>query len=115
CIQCFRLVLQHCNPDARLFFGRTILHDVIGLCGRDSRTDGVVFATAVLDAGGSLNLRDDLLKSTPLGWACRWGLVELVKLFLERGADPLEADAERWARPRAWAGKMKHEAILALL
>jgi len=30
-------------------------------------------------------------------WACRWGRIELVSLYLERGADALEADAERWA------------------
>jgi hypothetical protein len=114
-IECYRFVLPYCNPDARLFFGRTILHDVAGIHGRDNKGDGVAFAKAVLDAGGSLNIRDDLLKSTPLGWACRWGLVELVKLFLDRSADPVEADAEPWATPRAWAEKRRHAAVLALL
>ena len=55
-----------------------------------------------------------MLKSTPLGWACRWGRVELVTLFIERGADVIEADAEPWA-PRAWAQKRGHAEILALL
>ena len=32
-----------------------------------------------------------------------WGRVEMVKLFLARGADPVEADATPWATPRAWA------------
>ena len=32
-----------------------------------------------------------------LGWACRWGRIELVKLLLDRGADPVEAEAEPWA------------------
>jgi hypothetical protein len=36
-----------------------------------------------------------------------------VKLLLERGADPLEADAEPWATPRAWAEKMGYQAIIA--
>ena len=49
---------------------------------------GVQLATILLDAGARLDVRDDLLKSTPLGWACRWGRVEMVKLFLARGADP---------------------------
>jgi hypothetical protein len=49
------------------------------------------------------------------GWACRWGLIDLVKLFLDRGADPVELDAEPWATPRAWAGKRNHSAVLALL
>src|SRR5262249_5793644 len=75
----------------------------------------VGFATALLDAGARLDIRDNLLNSTPLGWACRWGRVELVKLLLERGADPVEADAEPWATPRAWAEKMGHDTVLALL
>jgi hypothetical protein len=41
--------------------------------------------------------------------------VELVKLLPERGADPIEADAERWATPRAWAEKMNHDHVLAEL
>jgi ankyrin repeat protein len=69
----------------------------------------------ILDAGGRLDFRDHILKSTPLGWACRWGREELVKLFLARGADPIEADAEPWASPRAWAEKMGRVDVLALL
>jgi hypothetical protein len=38
-----------------------------------------------------------------------------VKLFLARGADPIEADAEPWATPRAWAERMNHAHILAVL
>src|ERR1700687_4084165 len=59
--------------------------------------------------------RDDILKSTPLGWACRWGRIELVKLLLERGADSVEADAEPWATPRAWAERMGTDDLLSML
>jgi len=38
-----------------------------------------------------------------------------VKLFLERGADPHEQDAEPWATPRAWAARMGHGEVLACL
>ena len=41
--------------------------------------------------------------------------MELITLLLERGADPIEADAEPWATPRAWAEKMKHDDVLAVL
>jgi ankyrin repeat protein len=75
----------------------------------------VAFATAALDAGARMDLRDDLLKSTPLGWACRWGREDQVRLFLERGADPTEKDAEPWATPLAWAEKKGHTPIAALL
>jgi hypothetical protein len=40
------------------------------------------------------------------------GPPELVALFLERGADPVEADTEPWATPRAWAEKMKHAVVM---
>jgi len=62
-----------------------------------------------------LDLRDDLLKSTPLGWACRWGRRKLVELFIQRGAPVDEPDAEPWATPKAWAAKMEHETILDIL
>jgi hypothetical protein len=39
----------------------------------------------------------------------------MVKLFLARGADPVEADTEPWATPRAWAEKMRRSVILELL
>ncbi len=72
-------------------------------------------ATMLLDAGASLAIRDVLLRSTPLGWACRWGRIELARLYLERGADPVEADAEPWATPLAWATKRGHRDIVQLL
>jgi ankyrin repeat protein len=69
----------------------------------------------LIDHGASLFLRDDLLKSTPLGWACRWGQTELVELLKARGAPVIEADAEPWATPVAWARKMNHSALIPLL
>jgi ankyrin repeat protein len=110
--ECFRLILARCGPHVRNpEHGETMLHETVS---RDHGV-GVQLATILLDAGARLDVRDDLLKSTPLGWACRWGRVEMVKLFLERGADPVKADAEPWARPRAWAEKMEHPEIVALL
>ena len=96
-------------------FGLTILHSIAGSREHLTANDRQAFATLILDSGARLDLRDNVLKSTPLGWACRWGRRELVSLFLERGADPIEADAERWATPRAWAEKMGREEILEIL
>jgi ankyrin repeat protein len=50
-----------------------------------------------------------------LGWACRWGRAEVAKVLVEQGADPVEANAEPWTRPRAWAEKMGHTGVLAVL
>lgn len=120
-LTCFRLILQHCDPNVRGRttdsggFGLTILHSISGSRDHVTAEERVGFATALLDAGARTDVRDNLLKSTPLGWACRWGRVELVKLLLERDADPIEADAEPWATPKAWAQKMGHDQVLALL
>ena len=77
--------------------------------------EAAAFASALLDAGARMDLRDDILKSTPLGWACRWGRAGVARVMLERGADPLEVDAELWAQPRAWAEKMGHGEVFTVL
>ena len=59
--------------------------------------------------------RRALLESPPRGRACRWQRPELVRLFLERGADPREAGGPDWARPIVWAEKQGHAAIIELL
>ena len=116
-LECFTLMVERAGANAPGPSGRTILHDVCAGWPRktSSAEERLAFATILLDAGARLDRREDLLKSTPLGWASRWGRTELVTLFLERGADPVEADAEPWATPRAWAEKMKHAAVLRLL
>ena len=73
------------------------------------------FARLLLDAGARLDVRDDLLRSTPLGWAVRWNRKGLVELLLEKGAPPDEPDAEDWASPFAWARKGGFKEIESLL
>jgi ankyrin repeat protein len=115
--ECFRLILERCDPSIPGKFGRTILHDLAADWPHPSpgAEERVEFASLVLARKPRLDIRDDLLKSTPLGWTCRWGRIELVKLLLDHGADPVEADAEPWTTPRAWAEKRRHDAILDLL
>jgi ankyrin repeat protein len=96
-------------------FGATPLHFAAGHHGAVSDHDRARFASMLLDHGARLDLRDHLLESTPLGWACRWGRVKLAELLLARGAPADEPDAAPWAAPAAWARKKKHEAVLALL
>jgi ankyrin repeat protein len=108
----FRLILERCDPNLRApESGQTMLHEVIA---RDHGV-GVSLATMLLDAGARTDIRDEFLKSTPLGWACRWGRVELVELLLARGADPIEAGAEPWTTPLAWAERRHHAGIASIL
>jgi ankyrin repeat protein len=115
------MILDHADPNIRGRepdqgqFGLTILHSVAGARAHMTSEERLAFATLLLDAGARLDIRDHVLKSTPLGWACRWGRLELVKLLLQRGADPVEADAEPWATPKAWAEKMGRHEVLAML
>jgi ankyrin repeat protein len=109
-LACFRLLLTRADPN-QADAGRTMLHTVVA---RGDKKH-VPFARMLLDAGARTDLRDDLLRSTALGWACRWGRVHFVKLLLDRGADPVEADAEPWATPAAWAQKSGHDEVLKVL
>ena len=112
CRASFRLILERCDPNLRAGeSGQTMLHEVIA---RDHGV-GVSLASMLLDAGARTNVRDEFLKSTPLGWACRWGRVALVQLLLARGADPIEPEAEPWATPLAWAERRHHAEIASIL
>jgi ankyrin repeat protein len=109
-LACFRLLVDRADPN-QIDSGRTILHTVVA----QGENEHVPYAEMLLNQGARIDIRDELLKSTALGWACRWGRVHFVKLLLERGADPIETDAELWATPRAWAQKMKHDNVLQVL
>jgi ankyrin repeat protein len=93
----------------------TALHFTAGRKSALPGADRARFAAMLIDHGARLDIRDDLLQSTPLGWACRWGWKELVELLIQRGAPVREKDAEAWASPEAWAQKMGHREIQALL
>jgi ankyrin repeat protein len=109
---CFTLILARCGPHHRASdHGQTMLHEAVAR----NHGVGVQLATILLDARARVDVRDKLLQSTPLGWACRWGRVDMVRLLLAHGADPVEADAESWATPRAWAERMHRPDILDLL
>jgi len=115
-LTCFRMILERCGPpNARLRGGATILHQIVVMGDHVRPEERVAFATAAIESGARFDIRDDLMNSTPLGWACRWGREDLVRLFLGRGADPVEPDAEAWATPLAWARKKSHHSIATML
>ncbi len=114
-LACFRLILGSCDVNVGGSFGRTILHEIASMGDWITGDEVAAFGRAALDAGAHLDRRDDILQSTPLGWACRWGRVQLVRLLIEHEADREESSAEPWARPRAWAQKMGHPEIMSAL
>jgi ankyrin repeat protein len=119
-VDSFRLMLT--RVDANLVGRRdeTLLHRVAsdGTCwGHEVMTpdERVEFAKILLDAGARFDARDELLRTTPLGWAARWGRLELVELYLSRGCPVDEPAAEPWASPIAWAKRYRHDSIVARL
>ena len=110
----FKLILEHgVDPDVVGGGGYTLLHHLASDYAHEETR--LIRTTLLLDAGASLDKRDPLLKSTPLGWACRWGRRSLVELYLARGVDVVERDAEPWARPVAWAMAGGHGELVELL
>ena len=74
------------DPDLPNWQLATPLHD---LCGRDSRgrphPRRIECATILLDAGATISVKDDEYCSTPLAWAARSDLPDMVELLLARG------------------------------
>jgi ankyrin repeat protein len=96
-------------------FGQTALHFAAGHHGPAGENARARFAALLLDHRARLNVRDDLLQSTPLAWACRWGRKDLAEVLVARGVDVAEPDAEPWATPQSWAKKMNRPEISRLL
>ena len=112
---CMELLLARgVDPNVSSRFGQTVLHFAAA---RPTVAESarVRFTAMLLDHGARLDVRDELLQSTPLGWACRWGRVGMAQLLIARGAAVVEAEAEPWATPRAWAVKMGHSELVAIL
>jgi ankyrin repeat protein len=110
------LLASGMDPDLPNWQRATPLHD---LSGRDSRgrphRHRLECATILLDAGASLTARDEDYRSTPLAWAARSGLADMVELLLSRGSPTSLSDDEPWATPLAWATRRGHAEIAGIL
>lgn len=101
------LIERGMNPCHMNCHHTTLLHDM-------AYTGDVKKAKLLLDSGAEIDAVDEEFRATPLGLAARFGKSDMVKLLLERGADPVKAAAE-WATPLEWARKKGHPGIEALL
>jgi len=109
-----RLLLESgMDPDLPNWQHATPLHD---LCGRDGRgrprAHRVECATIFLDAGATISAKDEDYRSTPLAWAARCNLPDMVEYLLSRGAPTNLPDDDPWATPLAWATKRGHRHIV---
>ena len=95
------------NPNHMNWRGFTLLHDM-------AHTGDVSKARLLIEHGADINRVDDEYRSTPLGYAARWGHVEIVKLLLDCGADRNKSGAT-WSTPLAWARKKNHDEVELLL
>jgi ankyrin repeat protein len=104
------------DPDLPNWQRATLLHD---LCGRDGRgrprEHRTECATILIEAGATISAKDEEYRSTPLAWAARNNLPDMVELLLDRGAPTALADDEAWATPLAWAIKRRHVRIAEML
>ena len=110
------LLARGMSPDYPTWEGATLLH---ALCSRDIRDRTMAHrtecATILLDAGATISAKDDEYRSTPLAWAARNNLPDMVELLLQRGAPANLPDDAPWATPLAWATRRGHTRIAEML
>jgi ankyrin repeat protein len=110
------LLASGMNPDLPNWQRATPLHD---LCGRDGRgrprPTRVECAKILLEAGATISAKDEEYRSTPLGWAARNDLPDMVEFLLALGAPTNLPDDEPWATPLAWAVRRRYDQIAEML
>jgi ankyrin repeat protein len=104
------------NPNTCNWQMQTMLHMV---CGPDvdgsDREANTLRARLLLDAGASINARDEEYSSTPLAWAARNNNLPMVEFLLSRGASTNLPDDKPWSTPLAWATRRGHQQIVQRL
>ncbi len=96
------------NPSRPDWLGITPLHQF-------ARQSDVENARIFLDHGADLDAHDEDIRSTPLGWAAKFGKMPMVETLLLELAEP-EAESSRmtrpWATPLAWAIRGGHDQVV---
>ena len=107
-----RVLLEHGMDSSLPNWQRvTPLHDICGRSGRGQPDPNRhELLDLFLEFGADINAVDEEYRSTPLGWAARNCLNDMVELLLARGADPSLA-GKCWATPIAWARRRGHAEI----
>ena len=108
------LLASGMNPDMPNWQGQTFLHD---LCRGKGAQAGEALAVAgiLLDAGATISAREDEYRSTPLAWAARTNMPDMVEFLLARGAPTNLPEDPPWATPLAWAERRGHVKVAGIL
>jgi ankyrin repeat protein len=115
-LEMFQILLAHgMNPDLPNWQGQTFLHDLCrggkpGQVGEALKRAGIL-----LDAGASISPREDEYRSTPLGWAARTNMPDMVEFLLAHGAPTNLQGDEPWSTPLAWAERRGHTEVTEIL
>lgn len=109
------LLASGMNPDLPDWQRRTFLHDLCSGGKHGQTPDAFERALILLDAGASISARDEEYRSTPLAWAARTNMPEMVEFLLARGAPTNLPDDPPWATPLAWAGRRRHPEVAEIL
>ncbi len=112
----FRILLDNgMSPDLPNWQRQTFLHDLCRGGKRGQTEKQLALAAILLDAGASINAREEEYGSTPLGWAARTNMPDMVEFLLARGAPTNLPDDAPWATPLAWAERRGHMEVAEML
>ncbi len=102
-----KLVAAGLDPNRRTFEGQTYLH----ICARQGWEKT---AQTLIELGASVNVLDEKEGWAPLAVAVKNSRIGMVRLLLEHGADPDQADWP-WTRPLTMAEEIDNKGITELL
>jgi ankyrin repeat protein len=109
------LLASGMSADLPNWQGQTFLHALCGGGKRGETGEAIERAGILLDAGASISAREEEYRSTPLAWAARTNMADMVEFLLGRGAATNLPDDPPWATPLAWAERRGHVEVVEIL
>jgi ankyrin repeat protein len=109
------LLASGMNPDLPDWQGQTFLHVLCRGGKRGQAGEALERAGILLDAGASISAREEEYGSTPLAWAARTNMADMVEFLLAHDAPTNLPDDPPWATPLAWAERRGHAEVAEML